>query len=749
MNLESDYLVHPATIDACLQLALIASHGGNVESAKSAFVPVTIDSLKIWNAAPARYLRNGIAMASGAKKGPRGLYAKSQLFSETGEILMDMSFLKCISYQGQGQLEENVHISKNPFFRLCWKPDVDCLPDDQAKILFPVATHQDDAILILQNLEELATYMIISVSEKYRQSMEATVSDDHVNFVSWTHRYHARAAEGRTAFGLDALVKTHQERTKRIEQICESLGHDPEMLLLKRIYDNLPMILAGKISSAEIARNSDLLENIWRSSITFDKAYEQLTHLVDLCAHKNPHLRILEINAGMGVGPTGHLLSKLESTTDFKRYKDYTLTSKSPSFISGAQEKYSASKSVLYSVLDIDKDPQAQGFEAQYDLVIASRVLHATDVLSQTVQHSRKLLKPGGKLVVVEMTRALDVAGMLSGTFPGFWRGQDDGRPDGPFVEEARWHHEFASHGFSGIDLCLNDHPKGVDVASVIVTTATEPTVYLNGHATVKETIAILGNVDQPVFSRQLIDHLDHDRYHITYASLLESMPPQGTHVISLLDLEDTTNIVEDEASFVSFKDILRQSSSLLWLTKSDILEQTSPTAGLTIGLLRTIPREMPHIRMSQLCLGPDYAKQSSVIDHIKARLEDLVHPSSVGEAENYYALHKNVMHISRVVPDTLMNAQYRVQEDIGTDLISERWSELGPMKVAFGQAGLLSTLQFERDDDMHSPLPEDWVEIQSEAIEINMKVLSTVPTNEKLLILGARISPWPLVASI
>ncbi|KAE8839561.1 hypothetical protein HRS9122_06166 [Pyrenophora teres f. teres] len=725
MKLESAYRIHPATIDACLQLALIASHGGNVESAKSAFVPVMIDSLSIWNVTPARYLETGIAIASGARKGPRGLYAKSQLISETGEILMDMGFLKCISYQGPGNFEEDAHVSKNPLFRLCWKPDIDRLPDDQAKILFPVAECQDKAIPVLRHLEELAAYMIISISEEYRSSMDAVLAEEHVNFVSWTHRYHTRAADGKTNFGLDALDKTHDERAKRIEEICEYLGHDPEMLLMKQIYDNRAMVLTGKMSSAEIARNDDLLENIWQSSITFDRAYEQLTHLVDLCAHKNPHLRILEINAGMGLGPTGRLLSKLESATDFKRYKDYTLTSKSPSFITGAQERFAASKSILYNVLDIDRDPQEQGLEAQYDLVIASRTLHATDVLSRTVQNCRKLLKEGGKLVVVEMTRPLDVAGMLSGTFPGFWRGHDDCRPDGPFVEEARWHHEFATNGFSGIDLCLNDYPKGFDIASVMMTTATEPTAYLNGHATVKEAITILGNDDQRLFSQQLINHLDHDRYHITYASLIDNIPPQGSHVISLLDLEDSTNILEEEASFVSFKEIVRRSSSLLWLTKSDMLEQTSPTAGLNIGLLRTLPHEMPHIKISQLCLGSDYATQSSVFDHIKAISTELVHQSSEGEAENYYTLQKDVLHVSRVVPDTLMNAQYRIQEEIGTDLISQRWSELGPMKVAFGQAGLLSTLHFEKDDDMHKPLAEGWVEIRTEAIEINMKDLA------------------------
>lgn len=119
-------------------------------------------------------------------------------------------------------------------------------------------------------------------------------------------------------------------------------------------------------------------------------------------------------------------------------------------------------------------------------------------------------------------------------------------------MNEARWHHEFASHGFSGIDFCLNDHPKGVDVASVMMTTAIEPTVYLNGQATLKETVTVPNNVNQQGFSRQLINRLDHDRYHIKYVSLLESIPRQGTHVISLLDLEDTTFSIMKRHSLAS-----------------------------------------------------------------------------------------------------------------------------------------------------------------------------------------------------
>ncbi|KAK1911256.1 hypothetical protein P3342_012555 [Pyrenophora teres f. teres] len=56
-----------------------------------------------------------------------------------------------------------------------------------------------------------------------------------------------------------------------------------------------------------------------------------------------------------------------------------------------------------YQVLDVGKDPMSQGFHPQsYDVIIASMVLHVTKDLVQTMQNIRRLLKPGGYLLIQE-----------------------------------------------------------------------------------------------------------------------------------------------------------------------------------------------------------------------------------------------------------------------------------------------------------------------------------------------------------
>ena len=61
---------------------------------------------------------------------------------------------------------------------------------------------------------------------------------------------------------------------------------------------------------------------------------------------------------------------------------------------------------MAFKMLDIEHSPTPQGFEAySYDLVIAANVIHATSSLQTTLENTRQLLKPGGLLILVEITQ--------------------------------------------------------------------------------------------------------------------------------------------------------------------------------------------------------------------------------------------------------------------------------------------------------------------------------------------------------
>jgi SAM-dependent methyltransferase len=149
---------------------------------------------------------------------------------------------------------------------------------------------------------------------------------------------------------------------------------------------------------------------------------EQAAVFVDLLAHKDPHLRVLEIGAGTG-GATLPMLTALggmDSGTP-PRFLSYDVTDITPGFFEKLQRKTAAwGDLVSYKKLDIEKDIDLQGFETEYyDLVIAANVLHATKNMSHTMSNVRKLLKPGGTLLLIELIPRMAGITNIFGIFDG------------------------------------------------------------------------------------------------------------------------------------------------------------------------------------------------------------------------------------------------------------------------------------------------------------------------------------------
>jgi len=154
---------------------------------------------------------------------------------------------------------------------------------------------------------------------------------------------------------------------------------------------------------------------------------QQCAIYTDLLAHKNPHLRVLEIGAGTG-GATLPILSALGGMNSLNppRFISYDVTDITTGFFEKLQEKVAAwGDLVNFKKLDIENDPGEQGLESGgYDVVIAANVLHATRNMNTTMANVRKLLKSGGVLVLVELTPKKAAVTNIFGIFDGcksFW----------------------------------------------------------------------------------------------------------------------------------------------------------------------------------------------------------------------------------------------------------------------------------------------------------------------------------------
>ncbi len=156
-------------------------------------------------------------------------------------------------------------------------------------------------------------------------------------------------------------------------------------------------------------------------------------------------LRVLEVGAGIG-SATEYILPELPSG----RF-DYTYTDISAGFFADAEARFSdGGDSIDYRVLDIEKDPIDQGFEAHgFDLVIAANVLHATRHLDETLGHCRVLLAPSGLLVALENQRGRGWMDLIFGQLDGWWRFADRYRTGHALAGPDVWRQALSDTGFT------------------------------------------------------------------------------------------------------------------------------------------------------------------------------------------------------------------------------------------------------------------------------------------------------------
>jgi acyl transferase domain-containing protein len=166
-------------------------------------------------------------------------------------------------------------------------------------------------------------------------------------------------------------------------------------------------------------------------------------------------LRILEVGAGMD-GTISGLVPQLDGA----RIEYHLADVSGAMFIDIAaaatqiiRQNLAAYPFVNFLRLDIEKEPEAQGFEiASYDIVIAPNILHATMSLRRSVKHLRRLLTPGGLLLVVEGTAAQPWVDLVYGMTAPWWSFTDtDVRPRHPLIAPGQWDELLRADGFGDV----------------------------------------------------------------------------------------------------------------------------------------------------------------------------------------------------------------------------------------------------------------------------------------------------------
>lgn len=146
MDGESRHVLHPSTIDACLQLIIISIHSGKHESMPWGVVPINVDEMTLWFPGAAAG-SEGRAVAWTDDRDGRYFNTHTRLFAPGGDMLLDIKSIRCVAYEAAVPVDSRTQLPRQPYVEEVWKPDVTALAAHDTKKLFPQVTSCVDAVL--------------------------------------------------------------------------------------------------------------------------------------------------------------------------------------------------------------------------------------------------------------------------------------------------------------------------------------------------------------------------------------------------------------------------------------------------------------------------------------------------------------------------------------------------------------------------------------------------------------------------
>lgn len=380
----------------------------------------------------------------------------------------------------------------------------------------------------------------------------------------------------------------------------------------------------------------------------------------------------------------------------------YTYTDVSVGFFNEAAQLFRAySDKMTFKVLDIEKAPASQGFEPHsYDVVIASNVLHATASLQRTLENTRQLLKPGGYLMLLELTNNGPVRfSNIMGGLSGWWAGVGDGRKYAPTITPGGWHTALRKAGFSGVEAITPEidnlsWPFSIMAAQAVddrVHFLRRPLSYSSSSTSIHlESLVILGtgSLESARIAEEVEEHLGRFCGQIVTLSGLPTedealdLPPMSTF-INLVDIDAPIFKDMTAEKMDGLKRLYELAKHILWITVCARTDQ--PYHMASIAFSRAMSHEAGHISMNHLDLSDlehnvskiiaEYLLRQSALDEWEAPKDQ--HQQFLWSKEPEAFLDRGQLLIPRLVDNTGQNARLNSSRRVITKTVPTSSSDL------------------------------------------------------------------------
>ncbi|KAI1452633.1 hypothetical protein F4805DRAFT_472261 [Annulohypoxylon moriforme] len=723
----SEHLIHPLTLDSFLHViyaaarkdwaslpTMIPTQFGDMYFSRNLLGGLSEDRLFMYSNITGR----GTSSVHGS------LIAMD---NTTGE---EMVVLKGCRLSGFGTANRTSDKLPSLFHQVVWKPDISFLSQGSIE---RYCREQTQDVMVQggteRDTEVVSRYFMSAALDHINRSPIEPAKLYLAQYIEWMRTFIGRERESTSNLMKSWVGFDNDElRPGLLDEYASKSLDKSKMLLFGR---NLIPILTGELDPLDLLFNQGILESFYQSPL-FSLTSRRIAAYMDLLAHKNSDIRIIEVGAGTG-STTTFVLDALSQqgryTGSSPRFSQYDFTDISPSFFAKAQERYARhSNCMRFKTLNLERDPLEQGFEANsYDVVIAASVLHATKCIDQTLKNVKKLLKPGGRLILAEPTN-LQTATIpfFSGVISGWWLSAEKFRALGPLLSKEVWRDVLNKAGFDGFTMALSDATEETHGLSLMVSRAPP----LEAHQDdAQSTIILVETAKQRDLANEIQAQLVPQIAGICSIEMVDSFSTTASHYDRCICLWELGRPIMDQLSDIQFmclKRLLQVCKQILWVNDSCGIGADKPEASMVSGFLKTVIRERPSISFTYLNveLGP------SMVTNILRVINQLytVHKS---KREIELVEQQGIIQIPRVIEAPHINkllyseTQGPIPEPLSIGKEGEKSVE--PMELRFSP-GRLDSLYFGPDpSSTQRPLREDELEVSVRATGINFKDILVV----------------------
>jgi len=723
---EDDCIVHPAVLDAVFQAGPAAEGGNRLLT----MVPRRVR--KIWISASGighKCSDREVIHAQGKLPTRRTVLSSISVLRQPSRLvaLKVADFEYTVISEGTETVEQGGEV-KHLAAHLVWKPDPDLLTAGQlSKYCDQYREARDDPVKYFQELE--VVILALAARALHQSKNSSRLKSKFASHISWLTATIA-SAECTLSQDLSELLDTCIVDDDVLKSLCDTVSVAKAGRLYVEVQTNLAKILTGELDPlGVIFKDEQLMTDFYNDMLSLSNPLKPVQAYVDVLAHKRPNMRFLEIGAGTG-GSTKIMLDVLDTWAGH-RYEEYVFTDIGPSFLEKARARFSDRGNMQFRPLDIERDPLEQGFfENEFDVVVADMVLHASSDLTKTMQHVRKVLKPGGKLILKEMTTPNKIlTGCVFGLLPGWWLSVEESRIEArsPCIDEAAWDTLLKSNHFTGAELVVRDYEAEVcHTWSFLISTATEISQQDNKNIEKLPSpliVATKASVAQAELSGHVLDTLDLDRSSCNALNLDQAAELSNLASRNIVILESEEPILARPTSelFGSLQKVLSSARSILWVTQSSCT--VSPEYAIITGLARVLRSENNYTHIVTLELETQETTQ--IAAHVSAVFEATqIALGRSWDAEIEYLEQSGMLHINRIVASKPINEHIfrRTAHPVLHQPIGNRSVQLGIRAL-----GLLDELEFSETTSMEQELASNEVLVRVQSIGVNFKECLTL----------------------